>query len=206
MEGTEKKRRLRRRRKPPPKKHFQASFLYQKGGGEGVGTQPVSTEEQEAFAAETISRLRLRSPPIPIDYRSRFSRIPEELQLTSQVVRRTLSQSSMRKHPRPATATDPRPDLLRAPLVTPHLYIAGLSAAVADKGGTRPVPRPSSSTPQTYFRYEKTKKVSVADHSQTDRVEAKYFNAEIIPKKQERTFTMADIQKYLQYIGTKPFR
>ena len=162
----------------------------------------------DAFTQDTLTRLRYRSPPEPTDFRVRHYRAPQELKLHSRLVRDTLSHSTSAKATRPGTKEGGarEGELPRVnPLVAPQLLIAGLSAQFAEKTGT-PVRPPSSSSSQVHFKYDRSKKVSLGEAQRTDRLPIKYFNAEIIPSKPQRTVTMTDIQKYLTYLGTKPFR
>lgn len=208
-ETMEKKGRSRRRRRlPAPRKTFQASFLY----GEPRQTEDIRVQtplscDLEAFTQDTLTRLRYRSPPEPTDYRVRHYRAPQELKLNSRLVRDTLSHSASAMATRPGTKEGGRTgegDLPKLyPLVAPQLLIAGLSAPVNTGIPARP---PSSASSQMYFKYDRSKKPSLMEAQRTDRLPVKYFNAEIIPKKPERTVTMTDIQKYLSYLGTKPFR
>lgn len=206
--GKTKGKSRRRRRLPAPRKTFQASFLYGEPQFEQeIRIQTPLSGDLEAFTQDTLARLRYRSPPEPTDFRARHCRAPQELKLHSRLVRDTLSHSASAKATRPGTKEAGRDgDWARVnPLVTPQLLVAGLSAPLTEKIGL-PARPPSSTSSQAYFKYDRSKKVSLMDTQKTDRLPVKYFNAEIIPKKPQRTVTMTDIQKYLTYLGTKPFR
>lgn len=197
----------RKRRLPVARKTFQASFLYGEPRiTEDIRVQTPISGDLEAFTQDTLAKLRYRSPPEPTDYRVRHYRAPQELRLNSRLVRDTLVHSASAQASRPGTKEGGREgDLPKlSPLVAPQLLIAGLSATV---NTGLPPPRPTSSaSSQMYFKYDRSKKPSSQEGQRTDRLPVKYFNAEIIPKKPERTVTMTDIQKYLSYLGTKPFR
>lgn len=194
----------RRRRFLPKKRTFQASFLHGEPKWEAESPAKTPASDLEAFAEDTFTRLRYRTPEEPTDYRYRRFRVPQELKLNSRLVRDTLSLCVSAKATRPNTKeTEKTGESRLSPLVAPQLLIAGLTAPVAEKPATRVLSAVSS---QPHFLYNKTSKASLLEPQRSECFQVKYFNADIIPQKPQRTLTMTDIQKYLNYLGTKPFK
>ena len=229
---TEKKKRSKtrkRRRLPAPRRQFQASFLNTSSANKSLSTpcEDRSTSplpsKPDPLIYETLVRLRYRSPVQPVDYRTKFARVPEELQLNSLLVRQSLRNASSSANSRKplsheavfktldsggdSDTTEQLPRLPPAP--TPQFLLSGMSANITAKSRHEsPAPlRPVSGTAQQpQICYDSGKKAHLMEMRRSDNFSLKYFNAEVIPKKPQRTVTLSDIQKYLKYIGTKPFR
>lgn len=204
----------RRKRLLAQKRSFQASYLHRSGQNSAV---PLLSENRceylqgnlqgrmELQTPKSAGRVRDKSPLESSERRNPYIPPYQEIYQTGLLgpsLRPPLrSREALLKALLPCENTDSYPRL------SAQFLIAGLTAIGTERRRQRSC-TPLRQHPATFqpTAEHRTRTASSTDLQKDDKGRLKYFNAEIIPKKAPRTVSLQEIERYLKYVGTKPFK
>lgn len=212
-EGRSRKPGRRRKRQFPQKRSFQASYLYR---GAQTSAVPLLSENRcdslqgnwqgrmELQTPKSAGRNRDKSPLESSERRNPYIPPYREIYqsgLLGPSLRPPLrSREALLKALLPCENTDSFPRL------SAQFLIAGLTAIGTERRQRSLTPLRLQQAAAQSSAVQRTRTASSTDLQNDDKGRLKYFNAEIIPKKAARTVSLQEIQRYLQYVGTKPFK
>ena len=196
------------------KRSFQASFLNRGNSGGGLWGSENRWEEtmgkayarQDSMTPQTIPRVRTKSPLDSSDFPHPYLPPTQEIYQTGLLG--PALRPLLRSREALMQAILPMQEIQRYRRLSGNSVMAGISAIGTERR------KPRSLTPG---KSNGTVPIPVPNRTQTassphlpppadSQARLKYFNADIIPKKQPRTVSLQELESYLRYVAVKPFK
>lgn len=203
----------RRRRLLAQKRCFQASYLYRSSNANAMQLLSDSRCDSgrgnlqrrvEVKTPKSAGRVRDRSPLEFSDQHCPY--IPSHQEIYQSGLLGPSLRPPLRSREAFLKALLPCEDTDSYPRLNTRVLMAEITAIGTNRGRQRSLTPLRQQPTYQPVQMQRTRTASSSDLPKDDKGRLKYFNAEIIPKKAPRTVSLQEIQRYLNYVGTKPFK